>query len=229
MMTPVALLAVLLQLQQPAAPPAPPQMVTYQMVFLHAPKGAPVPPAGEARRMQDEHLAHLIALNKAGTNLLFGPFLDDGSLRGIAILDVPDADAARRAFAADPFVKAGYMMVEVRPWMGPRGWFHPPAEPHTPEPLVFGFLIRGPNAQQPSAEAQALQKGHLAYMDQLHAQGKLVAAGPFLDNTATRGLVIYRVGTVEEAKRLAADDPMVKAGRLVIDARPWMTFKGILK
>jgi hypothetical protein len=37
------------------------------------------------------------------------------------------------------------------------------------------------------------------------------------------------VKSVEEAKQLAAQDPAVKAGRLVIDARPWMTFKGILK
>jgi len=27
----------------------------------------------------------------------------------------------------------------------------------------------------------------------------------------------------------AAGDPAVKAGRLVIDARPWMSFKGMLK
>ena len=45
----------------------------------------------------------------------------------------------------------------------------------------------------------------------------------------TRGLVIYRVASVDEAKQLAAGDPAVKAGRLVIDARPWVTFKGILK
>jgi uncharacterized protein YciI len=168
-------------------------------------------------------------LNKARTNLLFGPFLDQGDLRGIAILDVADADAARQAFAADPYVQGGQMTVEIHPWMGPRGWFAPPGEPHTPEPLVFGFLKRGTNTSMPPAEAQAIQKAHLAYMDQLHGQGKLVAAGPFADNTDLRGIVIYRVASVEDAKALAAGDPAVKAGRLVIDARPWMTFKGILK
>jgi uncharacterized protein YciI len=59
--------------------------------------------------------------------------------------------------------------------------------------------------------------------------GKLVAAGPFLDNTKARGVVIYRVANVEEARSLAAADPAVKAGRLVLEAHPWMTFKGILK
>jgi hypothetical protein len=50
-----------------------------------------------------------------------------------------------------------------------------------------------------------------------------------MDDTPVRGIVIYRVATVDEAKALAAEDPAVKAGRLVLDAHPWMTFKGILK
>ena len=33
----------------------------------------------------------------------------------------------------------------------------------------------------------------------------------------------------DEAKALAAGDPAVKVGRLVIDAHPWMTFKEILR
>jgi hypothetical protein len=50
-----------------------------------------------------------------------------------------------------------------------------------------------------------------------------------MDSAPARGLVVYRVKDVAEAKALAADDPAVKAGRLVIEAVPWMTFKGILK
>jgi uncharacterized protein YciI len=119
--------------------------------------------------------------------------------------------------------------------MGPRGWFQAPASydltnPDALEPLVLGFLMRAPNAPaQDKAKSEEIQKGHLAYMESLHAQGKLVAAGPFLDDTSTRGLVIYRVQDVAAAKALAAEDPAVKAGRLVLDAYPWMTLKGILK
>jgi len=54
-------------------------------------------------------------------------------------------------------------------------------------------------------------------------------AGPFADNASARGIVVYRVRDVAEAKALAAEDPAVKAGRLVLEAYPWMTFKGILK
>lgn len=204
------------------------EMMTYQMVFFRAGPNQNLS-AANAKTMQSEHLARLAKLNADRINVLYGPFQDGGDLRGIAIFDVPSADAARAHLADDPFVKAGHMVLEVKPWMGPRGWFQPPAQPATPEHLVFGFLMRGTSTSQPKEEAQAIQKGHLAYMDELHKQGKLVAAGPFADNSEYRGIVIYRVRDLEEAKQLAAGDPAVKAGRLRIDARPWMTFKGMLK
>jgi uncharacterized protein len=94
---------------------------------------------------------------------------------------------------------------------------------------VLGFLVRGSNTSQDKAAAEEIQKGHLAYMDSLHKQGKLVMAGPFADSGNARGVVVYRVKDVAEAKALAAEDPAVKAGRLVLEAYPWMTFKGILK
>jgi uncharacterized protein YciI len=204
-------------------------MMTYYMVLLWAVAGRPEPSEAEATSRQKAHLAYLEKLNREGINLLYGPFLDDGDLRGLAVLKVGSADEARAVFSKDPHVASGALDVDVKPWMGPVGWFHPPAEPSTPEQLFFGFLMRGPNRSQSTEEAQALQKAHLAYMDELHRQGQLIMAGPFLEDSDWRGVVVYRVASLEEAKSLAAGDPMVKVGRLVIDVRPWMTFRGILK
>ena len=67
--------------------------------------------------------------------------------------------------------------------------------------------MRGPTRSQSQAEAEQIQKGHLAYMADLHRQGKLIMAGPFLDQSDWRGVVVYRVGSVAEAKGLAAGDP----------------------
>jgi uncharacterized protein YciI len=227
-----AALAILLVVQ-PAARAEPPQpkleMMTYQMVFLQRVPGESEPSESEAAAVQDAHLAYLARLNRERVNLLYGPFLDDGVLRGLAVLDVASAEEARKLFAEDPHVKAGRLAVDVKPWMGPRGWFHPPDDPATPEKLVFGFLKSGPNRSQSKEEAQALQKAHLAYMDDLHKAGKLIMAGPFLEDSEWRGVVVYRVESVEQARELASGDPMVKAGRLVIDARPWMTLRGILR
>lgn len=57
----------------------------------------------------------------------------------------------------------------------------------------------------------------------------LIAAGPFREDGDLRGIVIYRVPSIEDARELAAGDPMVKAGRLKIEAHPWMTLRGILR
>ncbi len=218
----LTLLATLAFAQEPT------HMMVYQMVFLRAGPNQPVPES-DAPKMQQAHLALLSKLNRERINLLYGRFTDNTDLRGIVVLDVPDAATAKATFADDSFVKAGVLVVEVKSWYGPKGLFNLPDNPPTAERLVLGFLMRGPNAQQPESELQTIQNGHLAYMSTLQRQGKLLVAGPFQDDTAWRGLVIYRVGSVDEAKQLAAGDPAVKAGRLVIDARPWVTFKGILK
>lgn len=234
----ITLFVTLLALATPQHAPVPAQepkleMMTYQMVFLR--KGsAPEPKGPEGEKIQQEHLARLAELNRQRVNVLYGPFLDGGDLVGIAILDVKDAAEAQRLFAEDPYVKAGALNVEVRPWLGPKGWFHEPPDrdvthPGATERLVFGFLMRGGSRSQSEAEAEEIQKGHLAYMADLGKQGKLVAAGPFMDEGDARGIVVYRVPTLDDAKQLAAGDPAVKAGRLRIDARPWMTLRGILR
>jgi uncharacterized protein YciI len=219
-------LLLLLALSAPAAMAQ--EMMTYQMVLFRVGPNKEVPPA-QAQALMKGHLSRLARLNADRVNVLYGPFQDNGDLRGIALLDVPDAATALKAFADDPYVKAGHMVLEVKAWMGPKGWFHLPDNPATPEAFIFGFLMAGETTTHTPAQVKELQTGHLAYMDALHKQGKLVAAGPFASGGDYRGIVIYRVKNVEEAKQLASQDPAVKAGRLKIDARPWMTFKGILK
>ena len=230
MLTVLALLALVLPLRAPQTPAPEPQMMTYQMVIFRAGPTTASPSPADQQKMLDGHLANLAKLNRERVNLLYGPFTDGaGDMRGIAILDVKDGATATAHFKDDPFVKGGFMVVDARPWYGPKGWFNLPNDPPVPEPLIWGFLMRGPNTSQTAAEAAEIQKGHLSYMDSLHTQGKLVMAGPFVDNSPYRGVVVYRVASVAEAKTLAAGDPAVKAGRLVLEARPWMTFKGILK
>ena len=61
--------------------------------------------------------------------------------------------------------------------------------------------------------------------------GACPLAGPFLDGGDLRGLFLFEVATLEEAKALCETDPAVKAGRLVVEVHPWLgpeglTFKG---
>lgn len=71
-------------------------------------------------------------------------------------------------------------------------------------------------------DARALQLAHVAYLADLVERGLVAANGPLLDasDPTMRGLSVYTVG-VEEARRLAEDDPAVRAGRLRVDVARW--------
>ena len=86
---------------------------------------------------------------------------------------------------------------------------------------VMAFLKRGPNRDQDSLTAANLQKAHLENIGRLAAEGKLSLAGPFLDDGELRGIYIFNVKTIEEAKALTETDPAIQQGRLVMELHPW--------
>ena len=93
---------------------------------------------------------------------------------------------------------------------------------------VVGFFNRGPNAGKGDpAEAERLQEGHLANFGKLVAAGKLIVAGPFSDNTELRGMLIFKLNLVDEARALMEADPMLKAGRLTLKLHPWFAGAGL--
>ena len=65
---------------------------------------------------------------------------------------------------------------------------------------VMAFLKAGPNRTADKAEAAKLQAAHMANIGRLAEEGKLAIAGPFLDNGELRGIYIFNVETIEEAK-----------------------------
>ena len=86
---------------------------------------------------------------------------------------------------------------------------------------VVAFLKAGPSRDQDSTAAQQLQRAHMANIRRLAEAGKLVLAGPFLDDGELRGIYVFAVETVEEARALTATDPAIQAGRLEMELHPW--------
>ncbi|MEN0056315.1 MAG: YciI family protein [Mucilaginibacter sp.] len=86
---------------------------------------------------------------------------------------------------------------------------------------VMAFLKKGPNRLQDSAARMQLQMAHLKNITRLAEEGKLVVAGPFMDDQEIRGIFIFNVETLEEAKKLTETDPAVKAGSLVMELHPF--------
>ncbi|NHA06777.1 hypothetical protein G7092_23440 [Mucilaginibacter sp. HC2] len=86
---------------------------------------------------------------------------------------------------------------------------------------VLAFLKEGPTQLKDSAARMQLQMAHLKNIGRLAAEGKLVMAGPFLDDQPIRGIFIFNVETLEEAKKLTETDPAIKAGTLIMELHPF--------
>jgi uncharacterized protein YciI len=90
----------------------------------------------------------------------------------------------------------------------------------------MAFLKSGPIRSQNEEEAAQLQEAHLAHLGRMYDEGFADLIGPFGDNGKIRGITVYNVPTLKMADSLANLDPMVKAGRLVIEIHPWWVAKG---
>jgi|GEM_PF-208504 len=105
----------------------------------------------------------------------------------------------------------------------------PPSEYPNMVTYFLVLLKKGPKwSPGETPELQRLQEAHLDHIRRLGDSGKVVLAGPFSDEGDIRGALLFKVGTIEEARKLEAEDPAVLAGRLVMDVRPWLVAKGVL-
>ncbi|HLA60348.1 MAG TPA: YciI family protein [Puia sp.] len=86
---------------------------------------------------------------------------------------------------------------------------------------VMAFLKTGPTQITDSLKRIELQKAHLKNIIRLANEGKLIVAGPFLDDQPVEGIFIFNVETIEEAKALTNTDPAIQSGELVMELRPW--------
>lgn len=86
---------------------------------------------------------------------------------------------------------------------------------------VMAFLKTRPNRLKDSAASAQLQMAHLKNIMRLAEEGKLMVAGPSLDNQDIKGIFIFNVSTVEEAKKLTETDPAIEAGSLIMELHPW--------
>ncbi|MRX37974.1 hypothetical protein GJU43_01685 [Flavobacterium sp. LC2016-23] len=87
---------------------------------------------------------------------------------------------------------------------------------------VFCLLKSGTNTSASKEETKKLFEGHMANINKLAQEGKLIVAGPFMKNDRNyRGIYIFNVETVEEAKALVVTDPTIKANLLEAELTPW--------
>ncbi len=87
---------------------------------------------------------------------------------------------------------------------------------------IFVILKTGPNKIEDKNLSDSLFKGHIANINRLADDGKLVVAGPFGKNDKTyRGLFILNVKTVAEAEALLQTDPTIQQKVFEVELIPW--------
>lgn len=87
---------------------------------------------------------------------------------------------------------------------------------------VMAFLLRGDKVSEFTTEQRSeIQAGHMANIGKMAEMGKLIVAGPFMGNEDLRGIYIFDVQTLEEARALTETDPAIKAGVLKMDLKEW--------
>lgn len=87
---------------------------------------------------------------------------------------------------------------------------------------VFVLLKTGSKVIESKTVRDSLFAGHLANINRLANEGKLVVAGPFAKNDLSyRGIFILNVKTEEEAKALLETDPAIKENLLQPEIVKW--------
>ena len=84
---------------------------------------------------------------------------------------------------------------------------------------IFVFLHkRTDKSELPKEQLDKLMQGHMANINRLAKEGKLVAAGPF---EGGGGIFIFNSNSIETVKEWLATDPGVKADRWRVEIQPF--------
>ena len=87
---------------------------------------------------------------------------------------------------------------------------------------VLVILRTGPTRVPDGDARKAMFAGHMANIRRLSDEGKLVLAGPFGDKDGDwRGLFVFALADIEEAKALVATDPVIVQGEMVAEYHSW--------
>jgi uncharacterized protein YciI len=91
------------------------------------------------------------------------------------------------------------------------------ADEHGMRSYVFVLLKTGPNRMPAGPQRDEMFKGHFANIKRLAAEGKLALAGPYDGVDGWRGMFVFAVADIDEAKKLVASDPVISSGEMVAE------------
>jgi uncharacterized protein YciI len=206
------------------------KLLQFQMALLkRGPKWSPEP-SRERMQMRQRHVAHIRSMIESNKLMIAGAIQDDNELIEVHIFRTKSAEEVTAWLNQDPAIVAGYLVPELHPWWSEDVMKQATiASPPKLTTAYLAFLTRGDKwTAEKTPVTEAIQKAHLENIQKLANMKKLVVAGPFGDDGRLRGVFVFKVATIDEARALAATDPAVQAGRLALQIHPWVVPEGIL-
>ncbi len=195
-------------------------------------------PAAEAEAIQEKHMAHLNQMAQSGALIGAGPLVGSPDLRGVLIFKGVTLAEAVKMSSDDPVVTNQRLKVDLADWMGTPGIGDTLAAQLKADPkakyamtkhalVVYWKTDKTPADLTASAAAPTLQ-AHQAFTKRLDQEGKFAAGGPLMNSKEMAAILILRIPDLAEANKIAAEEPMAKAGWVRTQAFEWYVAEGVM-
>jgi uncharacterized protein YciI len=209
----------------------------YYVVFLRPdPSRKPLSKA-DGERIQAAHMANIHKMAEDGILVSAGPFDDTPTtISGIFIFKTDSLASAHSIAEQDPTVLEHRNNVDVHVWQGPAGigaeYFRlHKLDPTIPENMQIHplcMLYPGTAWEEQSRTREAVLVAHERYIDDLHEQHKLGAAGKIEAPDNLLDLVIFRPISLEDARHLLQGDPAIKTNVIRSECHQWWSSDHVL-
>jgi metallo-beta-lactamase class B len=194
----------------------------YFLVFLKRLPTAPQLSKEAGEQLQEAHMANIRKMSAEGRLVMAGPFIDDTTLRGVFVFKAASREQAQAWADDDPTIKAGRLLAELHgPWLIPPDAIKPAVPESGMEQYTLVQFRRGDKWSGDKMDSQRTA------IDAITSERGLALAGFLQDDGDLRAVLIYPVG-MDQATKLAREEPLVKAHTLTFEAHPWITAKGML-
>ena len=98
--------------------------------------------------------------------------------------------------------------------------------------MAFEVYVAESTPQKSPEDVKAALPDHLAYLKGLEASGQLMLAGPLSDESGEEmqggGMLVLRAASMDDARKLAENDPMHLTGARAFKLRKWLVNEGNL-
>lgn len=174
--------------------------------------------------MQTGHLGNLTRMWNENIAPFAGPLGDNGFIRGIVIVKVPNMSALKEQFKTDPFVQNNYLSVQAVPVVGNWDVVVKPEGDFKLMRCTLAIVKKGRNWNSWDKE---WHDSHNLSIRKWLDSGKLKVWATATDQGNIRSCLFFNSSDGREVQSWLADDPAVKSGYYTFETHPQFLQDGI--